>query len=331
MTERKSQASGKPVTKLGYETIELPSGAGARGIVLNSDATRAFVCNFGLNNVSVIDTKAKRVIANVPVGANPYYAAFDSKRNYCYMTCLNTPSTVFVLNERTVVREIVTTGPRLPLKRLTVDPINRRVFVVKPFVPGLSEHAQVMIIDADTGEEIASIDIESGQLEGDVAVDPAKHRAYVPISYDRSTAIVGIIDTQTNQLVGFGPWIAGEPATTALSLDGRFLYVAGRPNTSVVDTNAGTLLRFMFSTGSNIHLSPDGDRAYFIFTDYVDGQTWSILQTADTSTGAIIGWHRIAPTASQQMAVSQDGKTAYITTGPDVIVADIASYSPPTI
>ncbi|NWA25083.1 YncE family protein [Pseudomonas gingeri] len=326
------QTKNDSSTGMGYEIIELARGAGPRGIALNSDGTRAFVCNFPINTVSVINLVTKRIIADIPVGANPYYAAYDPNRNRCYITCLNTPVTVFVIDEQRVIKEIVGSPSLLQYKRMTVDPINKRLYVTRPYA--LEQNANIIVIDTDTDEIIASIEIASGQLESSIAVDPVKHRAYVPISYSRENAIIQAIDTQTYKFLELGPWISGEPRNAVLSPDRDLLYVAGaRTNTSIVDTQTASLVRSIHRPGEDINLSPKGDRAYFSYYYFIKGENWCALHTVDTSTGELIGNHLIARHVPFEMVLSPDGKYGYAPgrsgESSRVLVFDISSFSTP--
>ena len=49
----------------------IATGAGAHGVVIDRDGTRAFVTNTYANTVSVIDIAERKVIATVPVGKGP--------------------------------------------------------------------------------------------------------------------------------------------------------------------------------------------------------------------------------------------------------------------
>ncbi|MBV6751753.1 YncE family protein [Pseudomonas chlororaphis] len=299
-----------PVIDRGYEVIQLPARALPRGIALSPDGDWACVCNFGLDSVSLIDTRQQVVVANIPVGANPYHVAFDADKNRCYVTCLN-EFAIFVIDtvNHQVVKEIAV---EVPPRRVTVDSINRRVYVVCP-----NSHlgnAQIIVLDADEERIIDTIEFESGSLDNALTVDPVKQRAYIPVSYGPYDAVIGVIDTRSHKVIQLSPYIPGSPNSSALSPDGALLYVpAGRiVETSVVDTNTGSI-RPIFATGQYIHLSPRGDRAYYLRSYSEVTEQWSMLQTVDTSTGTILGNVIIAPDYGFAMTLSSDGKYAYIT------------------
>jgi len=299
-----------PVIDRGYAVIQLPARALPRGIALSPDGDWAFVCNFGLNSVSLIDTRQRVVVANIPVGANPYYVGFDANKKRCYVTCLN-EFAIFVIDtvNHQVVQEIAVD---VPPRQVTVDSINRRVYVVCPY--SQLGNSQIIILDADEEHIIDTIEFESGTLGTALTVDPVKRRAYVPVKYSPEEAIIGVIDTRTYKLIELHPYIPGSPNSSALSPDGALLYVASGSvvETSVVDLNAGRV-RPIFATGQHIQLSPTGDRAYYL-RGYSEGmEQWSMLQTVDTSTGTILGNVIIAPDYGFAMTLSSDGKYAYIT------------------
>lgn len=75
---------GRPASDKLYE-IDMESGAvvgtinvgmGAHGVVVNRDGTLAFVSNAADHTVSVVDTKARTVLASIPVGNKPNGISF---------------------------------------------------------------------------------------------------------------------------------------------------------------------------------------------------------------------------------------------------------------
>lgn len=304
-----------------YSTITLPDGARPRGIALSADGTRAAVCNFGLGSVSMIDTVNNVVIADIPAMPQPIYAAFDETRNRCYVTCLDRVALLVIDTDlNAVIRAI---DINATLRQITIDPINGRAYVTCPI--GRYDKARIAVIDTNQEVLIATVEIEAGNLPTNIAIDPIGHQGFFPLVLSQTRTLIGRIDTQTNQVIAPMEYpIDGNAPDSTVWKDG-LLYIATATKTPVVNTET-EVTHALNAAGKNIHLSPQGDRAYYLLTRNEGGQLWSALQTVDTGTGEIVDVSLIAPVQPHSMALSADGKHVCITEseGRSVIVADIA-------
>lgn len=137
---------------------------------------------------------------------------------------------------------------------------------------------------------------------------------------------VSVIDTETNQVVGL-PIAAGNgPYSTAVTPNGKTLYVANElsEDLTVVDTQTRQVVGAPIALGTQpavIAISPDGRTAY------LTSQEADIVVVVDTQTNQVVG----APIAVGKdpwgVAFSPDGKFAYVTGKTDGIVSVIDTQS----
>ncbi|WP_434609989.1 hypothetical protein [Pseudomonas sp. R1-7] len=308
-----------------YSTIELPEGSRLRGVALSADGKRAAVCNFGLNIVSMIDTETHEINdISTSTMERPIYVAFDDNKNRCYVSYLDRFGLVVI--DTVLNRIIKTITITRPLRQITVDSTNERAYVMCPIQGQLYDEARIAVIDTATDVLIETISIaKPGDLPTNIAIDPFEHRGFFPLKLSPTHTDLGRIDTITNQLMDPMEYLTTGSALDSTAWKDGSLYIASTTQTSVVNTNTEER-RALNGGGKDIHLSPLGDRAYYLLSRSEEGQLWSALQTVDTGTGAIIDNSLIAPIRPHSMAVSADGTRLCITEeeGRSVVVADIA-------
>jgi YVTN family beta-propeller protein len=248
---------------------------------LQCKVSMAYVVNSGSDTVSVIATDKNRVVATIPVGVSPFAVAvtLDGKRAYVTNSA---NSTVSVID--TVTNSVLTTIP-----------------VVNAF-----------------------------NLYG-VAISSDGTLIYVVYSTHVNGSSVGrnvfsAIDTITNQimftipggtLVGISP-----PASyhVVIHPDGTRAYVTGSPaGLSVVDTVKKVQLDADPVTPSfGIAITPDGTQLYLTFfasndySDYFLGAGVSVINTATNQLKTSITVPFNCSTRSPTVAVSPDGRRAYL-------------------
>jgi YVTN family beta-propeller protein len=83
-------------------TVRLPSGANPRSVAITPDATRAYVPDFLLSSISVINTARNAVVATIWVGSGPTAIAItpDGSRSYVASQNSNSVSTGEVPKEQ---------------------------------------------------------------------------------------------------------------------------------------------------------------------------------------------------------------------------------------
>ena len=195
--------------------------------------------------------------------------------------------------------------------------------------------AYVALEGGGSGESLALVNLEMGQLLGSVATDlmpagvalsPDGTYAYV-VHWGSNT--VQVIKTGTRQTVDsilVDAWGDGW-SDLAIAPDGRYAYLVGRYYSdfvAIVDLEAGELVGGIESGAhpSDIVLSPDGKLAYV--TNENDNSV-SILELNQGAKSAEI----VVGTAPLGIALSAGGTTAYVTNSGDgtVSVVDLETQS----
>ncbi|RON18155.1 YncE family protein [Pseudomonas frederiksbergensis] len=87
----------------------IPVGKGPRGIAINDDGSRVFVCNYISGDVSVIDTLNKKVIRTIAVERYPQNIALGHRGKRAYVTNYGS-SSVSVIDTETYAVGNVTVG-----------------------------------------------------------------------------------------------------------------------------------------------------------------------------------------------------------------------------
>jgi YVTN family beta-propeller protein len=128
---------------------------------------------------------------------------------------------------------------------------------------------------------------------------------------------VTVIDTQTHAAVGQPIHVGDNPQSIAITPDGAYAFVANHDadTVSVIDVHAAAVVGNPIAVGDgprDISVSPDG--AYVYVLNQNGGQ--ESISVIDTSTRKTVGDPIIlqqAPSGATDMAVTPDGRRAYVT------------------
>jgi YVTN family beta-propeller protein len=124
---------------------------------------------------------------------------------------------------------------------------------------------------------------------------------------------VSVVNTATNQVVGDPVEVGSEPASIAITPDGRYAYVAdfGDESVSVIETATRKPLGKPIEVGQGpfgLAITPDGSRAFV--TDRLEHE----VSVIDTATRQVVGEIELPLGSSPAgVAVSPGGKFAYVT------------------
>jgi YVTN family beta-propeller protein len=188
----------------------------------------------------------------------------------------------------------------------------------------------VTVVDTAVDKVTATIPISAGPPQY-IAFSPDGRRAYVSVWNDeRTIAAVSVLDTTTNSVVGTVP-VKTRPFLSAVSPDGKFIYVPNHDtnNVSVIDTTTDDLVT-NFDVAPNPHwvaFAPDGSKLY---TANHDSNVVSVIDAATNTVITTIGVpkspHSIAvhPTRPILIVATYDANSAsVIDTNTNAVIATI--------
>jgi YVTN family beta-propeller protein len=244
------------------ETAGVPVPGGApSGLSLNAKGDRLYVALNLKRAVAVIDTEARRVLAEVETGAYPY-------------TTLATADRVYVSNW----------GGRFPREGDEYDDLYRVVLDPKTGIPNTGT---VSVIDPAANRKLR--DIEAGLHPSALALRPGTSLLYVA---NANSDTVTVIDTKTDKVVDTIPVrlyqrapLGSSPHALAFSPNGAILYVANGTNNAVAVVDLKTnKIRGFIPTGwfpAAVAAEPQG-KQLIIASGYGFG---SIAPAARSGTG----------------------------------------------
>jgi YVTN family beta-propeller protein len=245
------------------------AGAAPSGLARNADGSRIYVALNMANQVAVIDTAARTIVARIPVGTYPYTAVLSADESKLYVS---------------------NWGGKIPGPGDVTDGLFP---VVVDERTGIPVSGTVSVIDTATNTVVNTIEV--GLHPCGMALSPSGDRVYVT---NANSDTVSVIDTTTDTVaktlhvgdVGPGrtPVLGSSPNAVTVSPDGRTLYVANAAENAVAvvdpDTRSANAVRGLIPTGwypTAVAMDTTGARL-FIASGYGFG---SIAPTPPTREG----------------------------------------------
>ncbi len=193
-------------------------------MAISGDGRRLFVVCEKANALQVVDTKRKKVLAEVPVGKHPYGVTLSPDERYIYVSN-RWDDTISMIDAHTLkVLRTIPTGA--DPHGLTTDRSGKTLYVANLY------HHDVSLISTETFREIKRL--KAGMQPFEVALSPDGRYVYVsnqltnPVPFrTAATSEVTIIDTK-KQIVVDRRLMPGTDISQGVTLspDGKFVFVA---------------------------------------------------------------------------------------------------------
>lgn len=258
----------------------------------------AYVPNSGTNDVSVIDTATRSVVATIPTtGLFPYGVAVDVPGRRAYVTNTNSDTvSVIDTSSNTVLTNIAVS--RFP-GSIAIHPSASRVYVAligssaiaeistttntvtRRIVVGLAPSGialnpagtilyvanqnanSVSVVDTASGASLAVVPVNTNPLF--IAVAPDNRRVLVTSAFSRSVTVIDASSNEVERVVA----LPQQAVDLVFKQDGTRVYIIGSAGShdSVVEVLDGTSLARLAtiptdSSPSGIDVTPDGGQLY---------------------------------------------------------------------
>jgi YVTN family beta-propeller protein len=262
------------------DTIQL--GTQPEAVAIDSVAHIAYVADAVDGTVSVIDTKARTVVATVEVsarGVGPWSLAVDSEANVVY-AAIPEEGTVVVIDKRTL--SVTATIRGGSPEAIAVDVKTHRAYI--------ADRGECSLRVIDTAGVTLNV-LKSETCPRFVTVDPASHTAYVvggSGSADTRSGSVTMIDTDT--MIPFASIGVGlDPLGAAVDTSQQNLYVTNSSDgtVSVIDIASRTVVATIANKFDPTSVAVDTAAHTAYVTNFGDGTLSAIDTRSRTVTGTI--------------------------------------------
>lgn len=254
----------------------------------------AYIPNQTDNNISVIDTASRSVIATIPAASSPQSLAVAPNGKTVYV--FNNIGDIFVID--TLTNSIVDTISTTRVRGGAVLSDSSELYVSNINVDTVS------VIDTSTNTITDTI--PTGDAPNLVAAHPDGSTVYVTI---QNTAGVTVIDTATKSVTTTIP-VGSIPLGITVTPDGSEVWAANfvGDTISVISTATNSVIATIpaLDGPSNIDFSPDGSKAYV--TVFNDSEV-AVINTSTRTVSTRIPLSIINP---QGIQVHPDGATVYV-------------------
>ena len=280
-------------------------------------APKAYVGNFKDNTVSVIDTRAKKVVMTIAVPPGPHGMALTPSGGYLYVSSDGASSVSLIDTGDDRLEQSIEVG-KAP-HGLSVTPDGKLVMVA------VYGDDRVVFLETSTNQVIGSVSIAKPH---NIAVRPDGRTAYVA-SQEPGRFALAVIDIGSRTVVRSVP-LDKTPRALEFSPDGRYLYFtqAGLAAVQVLDPNGDRILTQIAVGGSPHYANFTRDGRLGLTVSQGPGE----LAVFSTSSNAVSSTVKIGKLPHWVVA-SGDSRTAYATNegSNDVSIVDLATGSVSTV
>lgn len=200
-----------------------------------------------------------------------------------------------------------------PARRVAISPDGQRAYIV---AGREGEEGELVVLDPDDPERAVRLSSSSELWE--VAADSTGAYIYLAVQAGRFLKT----DTTASGLYG-SAWVGGGVTSIALAPDGRtaYLTVDGLDEIKVIETaHTAVIATIPFPREpTSVAVSPDGKRLYVV------SESSQGLWVVDSATDAIIGEPIAVQGGARQVAVTPDGKTAWVSGGGEITPVDLVT------
>jgi YVTN family beta-propeller protein len=268
-----------------------------------ADARSIYVTEQGADSVAVIDSNTNTATGfPIGVGHFPLGIAMTPSGTHAYVVNNATDGGVSVIDTTTN-----SAGPTIALNpgdtafSIAVNPAGTRAYVTNQSNPTGTLQPVDLVNNIKVGTPMTVSDPRVPSFS------PDGGRAFIPGVGDNTVAVV---NAATFTTVGSPIPVVPSPFATAITPDGRRLYVTNTGGSvSVIDTATNALIGSPIMVGQiprGIAITPDGSRAY------VTNRGSNTVSVIDLASNAVVGEPIAVGVSPDGIAISPDGASAYV-------------------
>lgn len=265
------------------------------------------------NNIAVIDTANRKMVATIPSGQYGHIAVSPDGK-HAYKTGGGVVSVIDTATNSVIATIKAGTNPA----GIAVAPDGKHVYVTSNYLPGNCTNPpcsqDVWVIDTTTN--VAAIWVQEAGFSHSIDVMPNSASLYVPLYYNSA---VGVFGPPLDAVIPVGDF----PEDVAITPNGKRAYVAnqGSGTVSVIDTSTKLVVATVpLDDGPNgVAITPDGKHAY---VSTLNNGTVAVI---DTATNIAVAKVTVADYLQGGVAVTPDGKHVYIAGNANVYVIATAN------
>ncbi len=263
-----------------------------------SAAPLVWISNTAKESVSTIDSGTGRLVGSpITVGGEaPTSIAITPNGRRALVVNRSGPSV-----------SVIETATRKPVKTLPLGSNGEQVAISpdgkSAYVTDESDE-EIHVIDPETAAETGSFEV-GGEVE-QIAFSPDGTHAYAGIAPED----IAVVNTSTEGVIGKPIPIGGFAESIVFAPDGETAYatVNGGKEVVVIDTALAAVVKSIPTPEVPRHLavSPDGKRLY------ISQPSAKVILVAETATDTIVGAPIGVPGGTNEIAITPDGKTAWV-------------------
>jgi YVTN family beta-propeller protein len=218
----------------------------------------------------------------IPVGTYPYFAVYDSRNGFVYVTNSGSDdvSVIDGVSNEVVATIPVGAGPLFA----TYDSGNGYIYVAN------WGSTTVSVINGATNKVVATVSV--GSTPFFATYDSENGDVYVP---SNGTSVVSVISGATNQVVATVP-VGGQPRFSTYDSENGYVYVSnsGSANVSVIDGTTNKVVATISVGGDPLLAAYDSENGYLYVPNgnsanvsVVDGGTNTVVATVPVGYGPL--------------------------------------------
>jgi YVTN family beta-propeller protein len=272
-------------------------GTNPYGFGITPDSTKAYVCNFANNNISVVNLATGAIASTIAVGTNPFTVGFNADGSKAFV-CNYGSANLTIIPTAGGANQTLSVGNNP--HGIAFSPSGTRAYVVNYGSGSVS----VIDISSATPAVLTTIANVTGTNSAfSIAISPNGSKLYVTAN---SSNVIKVISTETNTVTGTIN-VGNSPSDIVFSPDGSraYTFCNGTSQLYIINALGDTVSSNIAVSGCTscmgLGISPDGNKLYLSYT-----ATAGKIVVLDTTKLTVVSTVDVG-NAPNEVHVSRDG------------------------